>query len=303
MKRVIITEEQLKQLVLNEYLDKEMMMPLKRLMTMSDEDKEDYLIRDFYYLSPDFIVNHVDLSELGYDDENEDSYEIAEDLTDRINGGDLKQYREGFINYIKAYLDSNYTEQPPFLAMDYIKDIHNGWLIHFSDNADSISDSGFVFGTDEFNSLSYSGCRTGNKFGQGYNFAYDVNDFEKYYRSSRSSAPKYGEGAVLFRASGIKVWHYGDEEYQVIFNGKTVNSVVYIRYNDTDSDCDWCIKNNRTGRIIVQDDNLAKLVKWYINNEAQYQTPVKGKKNQRVVFDRNREQTYKNKARFDTNYR
>lgn len=303
MKRVIITEEQLKQLVLNEYLDNEMMMPLKRLMTMSDEDKEDYLIRDFYYLSPDFIVNHVDLSELGYDDENEDGYEIAEDLTDRINGGDLKQYREGFINYIKAYLDSNYTEQPPFLAMYYIKDIHNGWLIHFSDNADSISDSGFVFGTDEFNSLSYSGCRTGNKFGQGYNFAYDVNDFEKYYQSSRSSAPKYGEGAVLFRASGIKVWHYGDEEYQVIFNGKTVNSVVYIRYNDADSDYDWCIKNNRTGRIIVQDDSLAKLVKWYINNESQYQTPVNGKKNQRVVFDRNREQTYKNKARFDTKYR
>jgi len=280
-----------------------MMMPLKRLMTMSDEDKEDYLIRDFYYLSPDFIVNHVDLSDLGYDDENEDSYEIAEDLTDRINGGDLKQYREGFIEYIKAYLDSNYTEQPPFLAMEYIKDIHNGWLIHFSDNADSISDSGFVFGTDEFNNLSYSGCRTGNKFGQGYNFAYDVNDFEKYYQSSRSSAPKYGKGAVLFRASGIKVWHYGDEEYQVIFNGKTVNSVVYIRYNDADSDYDWCIKNNRTRRIIVQDDNLAKLVKWYINNEAQYQTPVKGKKNQRVVFDRNRERTYKDKARFDTNYR
>ena len=296
MRKIVLTEGQVREWMVCEYLDREMMMPLKRLLNMSEEEQEEYLIDDFYYLSAEYMDNQVGLDELGYDTGEGDNWEIGEELSERINNGDLKEYRDGFIRYIKKYLNDNYWETPPFLVMDYIKDIYNSWLIHFTNNPHSISTSGFVFGTGEYNSLAYSGCRTGNKYGQGYNFAYDVDDFEKYYKYC--SKPKYGEGAVLFRASGIKVWHNGDEETQVIFNGGTVNSVVPIYYNNGE----WWIENKSTEMVIRRDEDLGRLVKWWIDNEAQYRRPVTGRKNQRLVFANNREKTYAKKKEFDNNY-
>ena len=60
---------------------------------------------------------------------------------------------------------------------------------------------------------------------KGFNFAYDASEWVKYAKKSDGSY-RYGGGAVVFRARGIKVWHEGDKEYQVIFWGPSARQPV-----------------------------------------------------------------------------
>jgi hypothetical protein len=67
----------------------------------------------------------------------------------------------------------------------------------------------------------------------GYNFAYDIKNWERY--ASGRFGFKYGKEAVMFKASGVKVWHNGDNEEQVVFIGSTAKDIVPL----TEYGGDW----------------------------------------------------------------
>ncbi len=151
----------------------------------------------------------------------------------------------------------------PWTAMDF-----RGYvLVHFSD-ASSIHGSGFKFGVDPSDrhrialTTNYSdGVR---KRGKGFNFAFRAAD-AKRYAYSRGSEPKYGTSAVMFRANGIRVWHHGDEEPQVIFLGDTAHDIVYLYQHDG-----WCVGERPSGNPIFRADDIDEVIDWVTVNYDQY---------------------------------
>jgi hypothetical protein len=62
------------------------------------------------------------------------------------------------------------------------------------------------------------------------------------------------------------VWHIGDEEYQVIFYGKSAKDRIPIKSSDEHY---WAI-TDRDGNNIYGHDDLRKVVEWVSRNYDQY---------------------------------
>jgi len=165
--------------------------------------------------------------------------------------------------------DHTKAGHPSWFYMNFERYIQNQWLIHFSDAAAYIwADQQFKYGVDDYTTLGLTTYyrQSGKEFG-GYNFAYDISDFMKYGRSHYSSGEwKYGKEAVMFRASGVKVWHHGDEERQVIFWGRTAKDIVHIQMTDPGP---WGVVNDRKKNSIFIGE-LPTVVNWVIANFNQY---------------------------------
>ena len=95
----------------------------------------------------------------------------------------------------------------------------NNWVLHFTPHPFEIIKNGFkgisVQRKDDL--WRTFGQHMPRDYGNGYAFAYDVNDVPK-------NAIDYGKYALMFRTSGLKVYNRGDlGEWQVIFNPQQVN--------------------------------------------------------------------------------
>jgi hypothetical protein len=165
--------------------------------------------------------------------------------------------------------------------------MRNAWFIHFTDDASSIWREGFTHGTQD---MSYLGLTTQRSMKSKssypkWAFAYDVNDFARYYRSGRYDGPKYGSEAVVFQASGVKADHYGDEEPQVIFDIDTAKNIIAIEKWDNEKYGDvWAVmnKDSKTPIFQAQGDEwkeFERCVKWIISNYGQYKNAVDIHKN------------------------
>lgn len=178
----------------------------------------------------------------------------------------LKEFGKEHVNGDEDMTRPGY---PSWKYMDFRSYIKNQWLIHFSDSASDIwSSQKFSKGVWDYTELGLTTYyKDSYKKNEGYNFAYDVSDFAKYGRSSyRSGDWKYGAESVLFRASGVKVWHHGDGEPQVIFWGPTARDIVYLQKL---GEGDWGVTNNNN-RVIYRNQTLPELVRWVMLHFDQY---------------------------------
>lgn len=251
---------------LNEYLDNEHDIPLKKYLSLSDYEKEEDLIYRFSYLLLDFFEEELDNGTMDEDDieivnaSNGDDYT----LIDQILNGDLNKYYQDFLRYIQRKVD--YYEMPAHQSFEESIPVKNEWLIHFTSDALGIARNGFEYGTDDMDSLNYTNASVTDGKSEGYDFAYTIDDYERFYKGY-SGNPKYGNEAVLFQASGIKTWHYGDEEYQVIFWGRNAKNIIPIQQN---SDGEWTVFSSKTGRELAKFETLEEIVNWVLNNKEQY---------------------------------
>jgi hypothetical protein len=150
------------------------------------------------------------------------------------------------------------------------------WLIHFSDDASDISWKGFKYGSDDMTKLGLTTylSKDAKQYG-GYNFAFVADSRDaKNAAGHRSGRGKYGKEAVMFQAAGVQAYHYGDEENQVIFYGKSINpnKVVYL----SKADDDWCVNGNRTNRSCLYTGPFEDTIDWVINNHEQYRHKIAG---------------------------
>jgi hypothetical protein len=156
---------------------------------------------------------------------------------------------------------------PTWNYCEYRSIVKNQWLIHFSDNAQNI------YWDQKFNKGVYDYTRLGltthlpesEKEDGGYNFAYLLKDYMRYGRDR--GRWKYGKQAVLFKASGIQVWHYGDSEPQVIFWGPSAFDIVLIKEDVNTGD--YYIKSNHNYNPPYSGD-FDDCVNWLTNNFNQY---------------------------------
>jgi len=153
----------------------------------------------------------------------------------------------------------------------------NEWLVHFSDHASEIAANGFVYGVDNMDQLgltNYFG-KSAKQYG-GYNFAFVANSRDALGAANRR---KYGDSFVMFRNAGVKMWHYGDEEDQVVFWGKDIDPRMIVQINRVDGEFaiiprgEW--KGSQTREYLIKGE-YRQVVNWVMTNFDRYRKVLTG---------------------------
>lgn len=270
--------------LLREYIGQDM-VSLRRYFMMSDEEKKESLPYEYYYYFDDFLIETdtdfeppKEQRPSNYADEPYEEVNMFDDnleLMDWLEKNN-KNLFDSFANYLFSKINNHELPIPDsdYPAWTYFSDVQlikNQWLIHFTEDADSIALEGFKYGVSDMDKLGLT-CHLGEfekKYG-GYNFAYTLPDYLRYARANRNTF-KYGEEAVVFNASGIKLWHWGDQEPQVIFYGNTARNIIPITSGDRDK---YAVRNSKTNRIHFENDDFDRVVDWIVKNYIQYRKKI-----------------------------
>lgn len=280
-KTIYITESQYRSLI-TEFVTKNMIY-LKDYLSMSDEQKKSELPGEYPWFFSDFLIE-LDIefdkptnSFINGDGDDDPGEELGDyDLVEYVMRNEPEIYSQ-YSNYLFDKINSNTLpiDESEYPAWSYFDGkptiVKNQWLIHFTDNAEQIANEGFKYGVDEMSKLGLT-THLGEfekKYG-GYNFSYLLSDFNRYGKNrNRSKGYKYGNEAVIFNASGIKTWHHGDEEPQVIFYGDTARSIIPIIDGENEP---WGVFNYKNNRLLFESESLEKVVQWVVQNYNQYRS-------------------------------
>ena len=263
--------------IIREYITQDEVY-LWKYFNMTQEEKLNYLPEEYPYELIDFFSENEEtiINKIGEEKVLELKQMIDADTTSAmqfIEDDHPDLYRD-FAEYILRKVEgsqelSSYGQEelPAWSFFSAPEIVKNQWLIHFtsSDNAYDIYKNGFTKGVEEINKLGLT-TQLGEfdkKYG-GYNFAYKANNFKRY--ASGRHGYKYGDTAVLFKASGIQVWHQGDEEPQVIFYGNTATNTNIIE----ETGGEWVLESEKTRQNLIKSEDLEKVVNWVVKNEDQY---------------------------------
>lgn len=255
--------------VLREYLDKDYNMPLyhyfKYWRNASDFDKATEFAYRFYYQ----IMAFVDDKCYDYDDFQE-LWDYEAEIEENCN----EEYIERFLQLLKehdlckAFIGfiehrNRYDVLPTWVICEFERIVTNEWCIHFTNDSMSVARNGFTNGTDDIDNLAYTVRDAKSMSHSGYNFAYPID-------SREVDMAKYGDEAVLFQTSGVLVWHYGDEEDQVIFYGPNAKNFIPITKDEYSGE--WAILGNNNQ--ILKSGKPSELVDWAIDNLPQYRKQI-----------------------------
>lgn len=197
------------------------------LQYMQDEEVDPYSVWNRF---SEFVENILD-EDFGTWLENNVAEEHHEDyLEDPENFYELpEQIQQKFLEWAKKEVipDMTYrepTEAPTWAHMSLSEPKllnRQTWLVHFSDHADDIAVEGFRYGIDSMDRLGLTTWfgDAAKKYG-GYNFAFEAGSRDADWAAGRE---KYGKNAVVFQNSGVKAYHHGDTESQIMFWGADVD--------------------------------------------------------------------------------
>lgn len=275
-----IIKEQVRSYI-NEYIGRDMVY-LKDYFSQSKEAKINSLPYMYSFMFNDFLYDeNIEFDKPTddyYDGDNKlqkgdelDEYDVINWLSEN-NKELFKKFGEYIYDKIVSYTMPVHDAEYPAWSFfdDNITIIKNQWLVHFTDYAENIAKDGFKYGVDDMEKLGLT-TQLGEfdkKYG-GYNFSYTLGDYRKYAKSSnwRAKGYNYGNQAVIFNASGIRLWHDADQEYQTIFYGNTAKNIIPI-IDGVDND--WAIYNIKTGNELFASDNIDDVINWLTTNYRQY---------------------------------
>lgn len=151
----------------------------------------------------------------------------------------------------------------------------DSWLIHFTNSPDAIQSKGFQYGTRmEF--LDRLGLTT--RFNQSSKingtFAFAFLAHGEGAEIADGVGAGYGHSAVLFQSAGIEVYHTGDREKQVIFDGSVVrpDSIIQLRF---DGVVGWYVPDVTEKRARGRErTSLEEAIEWAIRNHHQYRRVI-----------------------------
>jgi len=179
-----------------------------------------------------------------------------------------------FMNFMNGF-GIQPAEIPSWFYLHKPTLVKNQWLVHGTTRMDGrmMARKGFIKGINDPTKLGLTTWLSGKKIGDGYNFAYTPDDFAKY--GVDGVELKYGDGNFLiFRASGIRCWHWADEEFQVIFHGKTARDIVFV-----DEAMETYTIHSKDGKPLIQTNAIYNndpnsIVNWVMNNYDQYRKSI-----------------------------
>ena len=256
--------------LLKEYLEKDNNLPLykyfKWASTASSCEKARDLayscsyyineyIRKIYYRYSEF-ENLLNDGEFDYEDES-----LVEMFLNMLEENNLCDH---FVSEMQNIVD--YYELPSWCTMDFNRIVKNEWCIHFGSDSESIAKEGFTGGTPEIEHLAYTNAGA-QKSSAGYDFAFLINDRNVDYNG-------YGNEAVIFRTSGVEIYHYGDNQNQVVFWGPNVKSFIPIHQDNGD----WVVYG-QNGQVLVRCGRPSEIALWATENLPQYRKQIMTGKN------------------------
>lgn len=170
--------------------------------------------------------------------------------------------------------DRNYSESQasPYNCFADADPVINHWLLHMSDKADDIFKEGFKFGTDASH-LGYSSPYT-DKYGE-YGFAYDISNGIDESDIHQHGRYRYGNQAVVFIGSGMKAFHWGDEEDQVMFDRNSVKGCFLISQDSSDEMTGYSVfgtdpDNGSAKKLMGPVETISQCANWIVNNGDDY---------------------------------
>jgi len=199
------------------------------------------------------------------------AYEIWHELPEEVRNEYTEGAKETYINYLLNHDPSSAPSTVYYSDIQLLK--RPTWLVHFSNNAFDISQKGFKYGVDQMDQLgltTWLGDQA-KEYG-GYNFAFEAGSREA---NNAAAEGKYGKDAVMFTNAGVRAWHSGDEEHQVIFWGANVDprSIIYIARDDDG----WCLQKHWRSKskrglrdCIFRTENFEDMTGWIEENWRQY---------------------------------
>jgi hypothetical protein len=180
-------------------------------------------------------------------------------------------------------LDPN--EAPTGMHMDFEAQITKPvWLTHFSENAYDIAHEGFTRGIADPEKLGLTTFINNDSFekeGGGYTFAFlsDSNDAEYSANKASQHSGGYGEDFVMFvNVGGVKAYHWGDEESQIIIWGPSVDSRDLILVTKDDDDYSVNFHPTKAGKrdVVVSGLSYREASNWVQQNYDQYRKMITG---------------------------
>ena len=195
---------------------------------------------------------------------------IVDWLMEKIHSSD----EQSFMSFMNGF-GIQPAEIPSWFYLHEPTLVKNQWLVHGTTRMDGrmMARKGFIKGIADPTKLGLTTWLQGKKIGEGYNFAYTPEDFAKY--GVDGQALKYGDGTFLiFRASGIRCWHHSDQEFQVIFHGKTARDIVFV-----DEAMETYTIHSKDGKPLIQTNAIYNndpnsIVNWVMNNYDQYRKSI-----------------------------
>lgn len=150
--------------------------------------------------------------------------------------------------------------------------VHDVWAVHFTDvtSFEGIMAQGFKYGVSNFDELAYSAnyYDTRQK-SAGWCFALSIDN------SYIGQDLGYGDCAFLIKTDGVRAYHKGDSDEEIIFRGDMVKECIPFVY-DEDYDC-WILYGydfdnypkgayweNELGRVVFGD--IYSLIDFAINH-------------------------------------
>ena len=181
------------------------------------------------------------------------------------------------LNWIATNKYRDVRCRAPYFDMNYIKPIKNEWLIHFTDSPLSIRAYGFIYGHPEFKGLQLTTGKEKRKERPGYNFAYLTNNVEdktfeivdKERKMWSDQKIFFDRHAVIFKGSGLQIFHKLDKEEQIIFHGLSVDNNKIYPITQDDEFKYWCIKSGYVGAAkskVIKKGSVQECVDWIKNN-------------------------------------
>jgi hypothetical protein len=194
------------------------------------------------------------------DDDEREYYEVADEWLSKADKNQLDEFKKWFEN--SRYYGDSSVDGPPHSVMEFVNYVKPAWLVHFTNDASSISLNGFLYGHEEMTSgLALTTPKKNGEKTPGYNFA-----FEEGTRDAKNAANdgKYGNEAVVFWSDGVNTYHNSDEENQIIFWGSSVDTRMIFPISKGE-DNDWVVYNPKSGNPMVEGD-FSKITTWVIDN-------------------------------------
>lgn len=221
----------------------DLMNYFNRSIEGKEEDLPKFFDDNYPHVLEDWCINNSNyfLDMEGYDSEEE----ALEDITYPTTRYKLMNYPEAYEEY-KSFLvgvidDLNKKRNPYNLDMcilplyvtfGYEGEVEDDWIIHFTENEENINSilkGGFFNGLVNMDNLAISAAAEDrSEDGDGYCFGFHIDDVQENFKSGYGH---YGDSGILFRGSGIKLYHNGDGETQTIFIGNQVSNLIPFWYD------------------------------------------------------------------------
>ena len=224
------------------------------------------------------VASFLDEFDTDFTPTNNDAepYEIGEEWINQASKENIKKFEEWIDNRHPNSVDESF--EPPSRHFTGNEIIKPQWLVHFTDDAGSIEQSGFQYGHDDYRGLGLTTYKSekGRKERPGFNFALELGRYANF----TAAEGNYGKEAVIFWGSGVKTYHSGDQQDQVIFWGPSVNpNMIFPIYKNGEG---WYVEMANGREVNLDDPSFENVSDWVTQNwRMMQQTQDKQDRSQR----------------------